>query len=378
MSKALITESYLTAIANAIRSKTNTTQTFTPAQMAGAIDAIPTGYTAKEVLEGTAAFLSGTYVDNETTELAAGIYAFNSKIQNVTFNSCTIIGNSAFYTCNNLTIASFLACTSIGSNAFYSCTGLTTISFPICTHIGSSAFYTCDDLTIASFPACTYISAAAFFSCINLTTISFPVCRTIYSKAFQNDYHLTTVFLPACTRIHDYAFYQCNGLTTISFPVCTRIDQYAFYYCYKLSEVSFPICNWIGSYAFQNGMSLTTISFPVCTFIGTSTFAGCNNLTTARFDVSSTNTLTINPSAFYRCYNLLSLYILGERLAVLSNINAFTSTPISTYTGSTGGVHGSIFVRASLLTAYQSASRWSTYSSRFVGLTDEQIAALDT
>ena len=43
MSIALITESYLTNIANAIRSKTNTTQTFTPAQMASAIDAIPTG-----------------------------------------------------------------------------------------------------------------------------------------------------------------------------------------------------------------------------------------------------------------------------------------------------------------------------------------------
>jgi hypothetical protein len=43
MSRALITESYLTGIANAIRAKLGVQDTYTPPQMAAAIESIPTG-----------------------------------------------------------------------------------------------------------------------------------------------------------------------------------------------------------------------------------------------------------------------------------------------------------------------------------------------
>jgi len=43
MSRALITESYLTSIANAIRAKLGVQSTYTPPQMAAAIESIPTG-----------------------------------------------------------------------------------------------------------------------------------------------------------------------------------------------------------------------------------------------------------------------------------------------------------------------------------------------
>ena len=45
----------------------------------------------------------------------------------------------------------------------------------------------------------------------------------------------------------------------------------------------------------------------------------------------------------------------------------------STYTGS----FGSIFVKSSMRDAFVAATNWSTYASRIVGLTDEEIAALD-
>ena len=45
MSRALITESYLTGIANAIRTKLGVQDTYTPPQMAAAIESIPTGIT---------------------------------------------------------------------------------------------------------------------------------------------------------------------------------------------------------------------------------------------------------------------------------------------------------------------------------------------
>lgn len=59
MSKALITESYLTSIANAIRAKLGVQDTYTPQQMAAAIAAIPTGGDVDvEALSVTA---NGTY-----------------------------------------------------------------------------------------------------------------------------------------------------------------------------------------------------------------------------------------------------------------------------------------------------------------------------
>ena len=100
----------------------------------------------------------------------------------------------------------------------------------------------------------------------------------------------------------------------------------------------------------------------------------CEKLSTASFPKC---TKLAGQSIFAKCYKLLSLYLLGSDVVTLSNSNTFSSTPIAGYTASTGGVYGSIFVRASLLTAFQSATNWAYFSSRMVGLTDEEIAALE-
>ena len=239
----------------------------------------------------------------------------------------------------------------VGNYAFISCTNLTTVNFLACKTIGSNAFYCCNKLTAASFPACTTIVSNAFYNCTRLATISFPVCMTIDSNAFDNCTSLATISFPACMTIGGNAFSNCTSLTAASFPACTTIYSNAFYYCNKLATISFPACKKIGSYVFYSCFSLTTISFPVCTTIGS--------------------------SAFRNCRVLLSAYFLGSSIPTLANSNAYTSTPIAGYTTSTDGALGSIFVRASLLTAFQSATNWSFFSERIVGLTDEQIAALD-
>lgn len=59
MSRALITESYLTGIANAIRAKLGVQDTYTPPQMAAAIDAIPTG--SDVTVEALSVTQNGTY-----------------------------------------------------------------------------------------------------------------------------------------------------------------------------------------------------------------------------------------------------------------------------------------------------------------------------
>ncbi len=160
--------------------------------------------------------------------------------------------------------------------------------------------------------------------------------------AFCGRSNLEEVDFPACTTISSSAFLSCSALTTASFPACTSIGVSAFRRCYSLTSINFPVCTSIGSYTFQECTSLTTASFPSCTTIGT--------------------------YAFGSCYNLLSLYLLGSSLCFLAGMAAFTSTPISTYTASTGGVYGSIYVPASLLASYKAATNWVRYSSRFVGV----------
>ena len=62
----------------------------------------------------------------------------------------------------------------------------------------------------------------------------------------------------------------------------------------------------------------------------------------------------------------MSLFIDYSSVAKLSAVNAFANTPMSnsTYTGS----FGSIYVPASLVAAYQSATNWATYSARITAI----------
>ena len=208
--------------------------------------------------------------------------------------------------------------------------------------IGQYAFAYCARLTTVSFPNCTSIGANAFAHCSRLTTVSFPSCTTIGSFAFDRCFSLTTVNFPSCISIEYNVFYSCSSLTTVSFPSCTTIGSCAFERCFSLTTVSFPMCTTISNNAFVSCFSLTTVSFPSCTTIGS--------------------------FAFQKCYKLLSLYLLGSSLANLENVNAFSSTPISNYTTSTGGVYGSIYVPASLYATYIASTNWVTYSSRFVSV----------
>lgn len=116
----------------------------------------------------------------------------------------------------------------------------------------------------------------------------------------------------------------------------TSIGSYAFYKCIALTTASFPNVTDIGNSAFYSCSLLPTVNFPKVTSIGTAAFQYCRSLTTAIFLASS--------------------------VATMVNANAFNSTPMSnsTYTGS----FGSIYVPASLVSAYKSATNWSAYAAR--------------
>ena len=193
----------------------------------------------------------------------------------------------------------------------------------------------------ASYDDVEFVNDYAFFGCDYLSSISFPKCKYIGLNAFEYCTSLVSASFPVCTSIGDSAFANCSKLTSANFPVCTSIGRSAFYYCYNLTSVSFPACAKISNRAFFYCKSLTSASVPAC--------------------------ISIFSSAFDRCHNLTSLYLTGSSLCTLSNSNAFTSTPIGGYS-TTAGRYGSIYVPASLLTSYQTATNWTYFSSRFVGV----------
>ena len=283
-------------------------------------------------------------------------------ITKITNSSIETIGNNAFASCTSLTSVSFPVCTTIGYNAFASCTSLTSVSFPVCTTIGNNAFAYCTRLTSVSFPVCTTIRNNAFYCCTRLTSVSFPECTSIGNSAFQSCSSLTSVSFPECTSIGSFAFYYCTSLTSVSFPVCTSIGYYAFASCTSLTSVSFPVCTTIVSFAFAACSSLTSVSFPECTSIGSSAFQSCTSLTSVSFPVCT----SIGSYAFQCCNRLISLTLGGSSVCLLMGSFAFIETPIGGYS-ELAGQYGSIFVPASLLASYKTATNWSYFSSRFVG-----------
>ena len=130
----------LKAIANAIRSKTGTTNTMTLDEMSDAINSIQTGIITSD-------------------------------------NRCTTIPDYLFYGCNNLALTQLPSgITRIGSNAFYGCTKLALTKLPSgIIRIEDHAFNSCIGLTTLTFQRTPEtISKTAFSYCNNLTTINVP------------------------------------------------------------------------------------------------------------------------------------------------------------------------------------------------------------
>lgn len=201
-------------------------------------------------------------------------------------------------------------------------------------------------ITTASNSQLTSIGANAFNGCYLLSEISFPNCQTVNSNAFQSCYQLSNVYLPNVEVLKDGAFKQCDMLNNISFPRCKTIGASAFYYCSSLTSAIFPLCDTINNGAFDNATKLKVVSFPAC--------------------------VKIYDYAFGSCRVLSGMYFLGN-----------TVPSINSYTFSNTTINGEyatscyIYVRESMLSAFKSASYWSKYSSRMIGLTDSEIEELD-
>lgn len=307
MANKLYDEAHIQDIADAIREKNGSSTTYKVSQMGAAVRAI----------EGSGGGQSGDGADLALSVLRGTISDLSP------FSGLTSIREGAFMNCKSITSASFPACTNIGTNAFNGCRSLASASFPSCASIGSYAFNSCTSLRSASFPACTSIGSYAFASCTFLRSASLPVCTSISMYTFYNCQSLVSIHLPMCTGVGAYAFYSCTSLKLANLPACTMVNNAAFCRCSSLESVI---------------------------------------LSASRFSAS----------AFTSCSRLVSLTNTYSSVATLSAASAFYSTPmsVSTYTDANGNVlgYGSIYVPASLVASYKTATNWATYAARITSI----------
>ena len=368
--------------------------------------------------------LASINLASNTTTIAAHAFKGCTKLLEVNAPECQYLGTNAFYNANNVKLVYSKPMIGVGSNAFsinnkYVYESLfgsyySDIMIKWSTNARSAAEGT---KTIAG-----YVFGG---TALNMNSYSKTLPTSLeyispYAFFNQTGLNLSGV-CPNLKIIGDYAFYSCNynASIRISAPECNYIGNYAFYHGSNtskgLKEIYAPKASYVGTSCFYGGSNLYfNVTLSPNVFVGSSafyscmkmamnntilsltnsiiypyTFANCRILSTTmsvNADVQSyafascmslstvimnaTQKRTISTSAFYYCSKLMSLYLFGS-MCSLQNSSVFSCTPMvnSTYTGD----FGSIFVPESLYSSYLTSTYWSTYSSRFVSMTDTEI-----
>ena len=248
--------------------------------------------------------------------------------------------------------------TSIGNDAFDNCAGLTscTIGSGV-TNIGDSAFADCTSLTSINIPSgVTSIGYDAFGGCINLENITIPSGITYIGVGAIGETKIKSVELVGGSDlfIGSGAFYGCSSLSslTIHNGVGT-ISESAFQNCTNLKNV------YIGGGI--NGSS--SIDHHI--------FSGCTKIENIYLNMSE-----ILYDLFPNVNNTINTLEFGERVKRIAN-NTFdykgnldtlivraTTPPRLGYNAFLSTIIRIIYVPASSLQDYKSATNWSKYASR--------------
>jgi hypothetical protein len=148
MSNVFVNDESLAAVANVIRSKNGTDNTYKPTEMAGAVAKLPSYVFVKNLIEKSST-ATEIVIPDYVTAIGRGAFSYSPHLTSITIpDSVTNIDDYAFNGCTSLkkiTIPDSV--TSIGGYAFNGCTSLTSITIPdSVTNIGGYAFLNCKSL----------------------------------------------------------------------------------------------------------------------------------------------------------------------------------------------------------------------------------------
>lgn len=187
----------------------------------------------------------------------------------------------------------------------------------IITELGSGAFYLCGKLTNVNLPAVTKIGDMCFNGCSELISVNLPLVNNKIYMTFDGCSALTSISLPFAPSVGYLGFRGCSSLTTVNMPVATKIETWGFQYCSSLSILDMPAVNSIAGMALEN------------------------------------------------CTSLDKLVLRNNAVCSLDS-SAFNNTPIAA--GS-----GYIFVPASLVGSYKTATNWSAYANQIRAIEDYTV-----
>ena len=222
MANVLINDQHLTDIADAIRLKKSSKETFKPKEMADAIKTISTA-SGDYIFDD---LISKTYTGEfycETAEKIPASYMISQPITMATGLKATTIDRSAFYNCLNLVSANFPKVKTIYSGAFQNCESLTDIKIPAVTTIYGYAFKNCSKLEkldlghITAFSSdLSYNEPPSLEGCAKLThlivrTNSIVTLPWLPSQ-FKNNIDIAWIYVPTmmyhtyCQNYADYGY----------------------------------------------------------------------------------------------------------------------------------------------------------------------------
>lgn len=332
-------------------------------------------------------FIGELIIPDSVKSIGTSVFAYCSGISNVKlpeslqsipfnmFYSCTslervdipksvsTIDIGAFENCSSLSAVSIPnSVTSIGSRAFQNCSSLSCVAIPeSLTYIGSSVFKGCTHLSTVVIPdAMTSITDSFFEGCSNLSNITIPQSVTsIGTSAFDGCSNLPNNIIPeSVVSIGFAAFQGCLNFTSVTIPESvTTLGGAAFRDCTNLTKVVIPeSVTKIDWYTFEGCTSLVTVVIPESvTSIGAEAFNGCTSLSTVTVPESVSS---IANKAFYNCSSLSEVYLRAS-LPPTIGTDAFKNNSVGRL----------FYVPNDSVSAYSTASGWSTYANYIVGYT---------
>lgn len=328
--------------------------------------------------------------DSENTLSPYAYSSYANTVKKVELGQSAGIGFAAFMKCSNLesiTIPSGIE--SIGQYAFSGCRALKSVTIPSGMSSGyrminTYTFINCESLKSITIPNdITSIESNAFASCFSLKSATLSSNITaIAGNAFQNCYDIKYITIPSgVTSIGSRTFSNCFSLEAITIPSgVTSIGTYAFQNCETIKSVTIPSgVTKVDNYTFDACYNLETVTIPnSVTSIGDNAFSNCSSLKTINSNDSAvipSRVTSIGQSAFQQCYSLYYVRVPSSVTSIGKNAFSKCSHVIEyTFERTTPPTLGAtafntiqpycaIYVPEESVTAYRTASGWSTYAS---------------
>lgn len=161
--KIITDNQYYQAIANAIRNKLSSSDTYLPSDMATMISQIPSGGGGGDISE---------YLSGEATSVSDGTVDF--------------LRAYALYNFYRMTSCSLTAVEQVGTKAFYGCTSLRDLDLPLAYSIAEDAFVNCRAIQKIELPSLETLKLSMFDGCENLQTLDLSAVTQIYGFLDSN------------------------------------------------------------------------------------------------------------------------------------------------------------------------------------------------